>query len=107
MTDEVIKPFNMPNNKLFPKIGYVGKGRRVEFVGSSLKQDKITYTHRMIVNICINLNYNQYYNLENCLFGSVKITKNSDIDKYKYSGYVIRFDGMKHFHFLVVDLVKM
>ena len=97
----------MPNNKLFPKIGYVGKGRRVEFVGSSLKQDKITYTHRMIVNICINLNYNQYYNLENCLFGSVKITKNSDIDKYKYSGYVIRFDGMKHFHFLVVDLVKM
>ena len=97
----------MPNNKLFPKIGYVGKGRRVEFVGSSLKQDKITYTHRMIVNIYINLNYNQYYNLENCLFDSVKITKNSDIDKYKYSGYFIGFDGMEHFHFLVVDLVKM
>ena len=54
----------MPNNKLFPKIGYVGKRRRVEFDGSPLKQDKITYTHRMIVNIYINLNYNQYYNLK-------------------------------------------
>ena len=41
MTDEVIKPFNMPNNKLFSKIGYVGKRRRVEFDGSSLKQDKL------------------------------------------------------------------
>ena len=25
--------------------------------------------------------------LGNCLFGSVKLTKNADLDKYKYSGY--------------------
>ena len=31
-------------------------------------------------------------NLENCLFGAVKLTKNPDIDKYKYSGYGIGFD---------------
>ena len=31
--------------------------------------------------------------LENCLFGAVKITKNTDVDKYKYSGYGIGFDG--------------
>ena len=31
--------------------------------------------------------------LENCLFGAVKLTNNSDIDKYKYSGYGIRFDA--------------
>ena len=30
--------------------------------------------------------------LENCLFGTVKFTKNADFDKYKYSGYVIGFD---------------
>ena len=30
--------------------------------------------------------------LGNCLFGSVKITKNIDLDKYKYSGYGIGFD---------------
>ena len=27
--------------------------------------------------------------LENCVFGAVKITKDSNIDKYKYSGYGI------------------
>ena len=28
-----------------------------------------------------------------CLFGAVKLTKNSDIDKYKYSGYGLGFDS--------------
>ena len=30
--------------------------------------------------------------LENCLFGAIKITENSDVNKYKYSGYGIGFD---------------
>ena len=30
--------------------------------------------------------------LVNCLFGEVTRTKNSDVDKYKYSGYGIGFD---------------
>ena len=30
--------------------------------------------------------------MENCLFGAVSLTKNGDIDKYKYSGYGIGFD---------------
>ena len=30
--------------------------------------------------------------LLNCLFGAVSLTKNVDIDKYKYSGYGIGFD---------------
>ena len=30
--------------------------------------------------------------LVNCLFGAVSITKNADINKYKYSGYGIGFD---------------
>ena len=31
--------------------------------------------------------------MKNALFGAVKLTKNTDIDKYKYSGYGIGFDG--------------
>ena len=31
--------------------------------------------------------------LQNCLFGAVKLTKNSDIDKYEYAGYGIGFDS--------------
>ena len=34
-----------------------------------------------------------YPTLVNTLFGVVKLTKNSDINKYKYSGYRIGFDG--------------
>ena len=30
--------------------------------------------------------------MENCLFGAVSLTKNADIDKYRYSGYGIGFD---------------
>ena len=30
--------------------------------------------------------------IKNCLFGAVTLTKNADIDKYKYSGYGIGFD---------------
>ena len=30
--------------------------------------------------------------IKNCLFGAVTLTKNADIEKYKYSGYGIGFD---------------
>ena len=33
----------------------------------------------------------------NCLFGSVKLTKNDNPDKYKYSGYGIGFDSREEF----------
>ena len=35
--------------------------------------------------------------LQNCLFGAVKLTKNSDIDKYQYRGYGIGFDSRETF----------
>ena len=34
---------------------------------------------------------------QNCLFGAVKLTKNADIDKCKYSGYGIGFDSRGSF----------
>ena len=38
--------------------------------------------------------------LKNCLFRSVKLTKNPDQDKYKYSGYGIWFDSCSEFLFI-------
>ena len=38
-------------------------------------------------------NLNTDFTLNNCLFGSVKLTKNADLDKYKYSGYGKGFDS--------------
>ena len=37
--------------------------------------------------------------LENCLFRAVSLTKNVDIDLYKYSGYGNRFDRKGNFSF--------
>ena len=75
-----------------------------KFKGGFLKQDKPAFNHGKIVNIYIvydlesNLN-NFVPALENCLFEAVKLTKNSDIDKYKYAGYGIGFDSKGNFLF--------
>ena len=37
--------------------------------------------------------------INNCLFGSVKLTKSADLDKYKYNGYSIGFDSCLEFLF--------
>ena len=42
---------------------------------------------------------NTDFTLGNCLFGSVRLTKNADPDKNKYSGYGIRFDSPSEFLF--------
>ena len=60
--------------------------------------DKVTFNHGKVVNIYIdyeistNVNINDYLTLENFLFGAVTLTKNADIDKYKYAGYGVGFD---------------
>ena len=64
-----------------------------------MKQDKISYLHGSIVNIYIVYSLdtikntgNTDFTAQNCLFDAVKITKNRDTSKYKYSGYGICFD---------------
>ena len=37
--------------------------------------------------------------IKNCLFGAATLTKNADIEKYKYSGYGIGFDKRSNFSF--------
>ena len=95
---ERISSITTSNYSITPELRYYGSKIRVKFNGSCLKQDKITYTHGRTVNIHIvyeidkNYNISSYPTLENCLFGAVSLTKNNDIDKYKYSGYGIGFD---------------
>ena len=43
------------------------------------------------------LNYHADFNLEHCLFGAVKLTKNADVDRHKYFGCGIGFDGKRVF----------
>ena len=67
--------------------------KQSKFIGNCLKQDKVTFNHGKVVKIYIvyeistNLNISNYPTLKNYLFGAVTLTKNADIDKYKYSGF--------------------
>ena len=78
---------------------------RVKFIGGYLKQPKVSYTHKTIVNIYIvyelgaSSSNNNDPTLKNCLFGAITLTKNTDIDKYGYSGYGIGFDRRSSFSF--------
>ena len=45
LSDERINSIKTPNYIITPKLNYYGTKTRVEFNGSCLKQDKITYTH--------------------------------------------------------------
>ena len=53
----------------------------------------------IVYQISKNINISDYPTLELCLFGAIKLTKNTDIDKYVYSGYAIRLDRHGNFSF--------
>ena len=79
--------------------------KQSKFIGNCLKQDKVTFNHGKVVNIYIvyeisrGINISHCPTLENCLFEAVTLTKNSDIGKYKHSGYGIGFDRHGSFSF--------
>ena len=100
MSDERISSITAPNYSVTPFLDYYGTKIRVEFSGKCLKQDKITYNHGRVVNICIVYeNIGDYPTLENCLFRAVSLTKNAGIDENKYSGYGTGFDRHGSFSF--------
>ena len=97
LSEEFIKPPRSNNNILAAVLEDIANKEKVKFNGSCLIQDQITYTPKTIVNICIvyemtkKSSISSYPAPENCLFGAIELTKNPDIDKYKYSGYGIGF----------------
>ena len=105
LSDEKINSSKTPNHSITPNLDYYGTKTRVKFRGNCLKQDKITFRHKKIVNIYIayeltgsSSNGNDP-TVINSLFGAVRLTRNADIDKYGYSGYEIGFNRRGSFSF--------
>ena len=105
ISNENIKPPATSNNSLNPRLSYNDTKIKVQFTGSCLKQPKSTFTHKKVVNIYIvyelgasSSNINDPA-IKNCLFGAVTLTKNADIEKYKYSGFGVGFDRRSSFSF--------
>ena len=105
LSNESIKPPTTSNNSLNSRLSYNDTKIKVQFTGSCLKQPRFTFTHKKVVNIYIVYELGAYSShnsdtaLKNCLFGAVTLTKNADIEKYKYSGYCIVFDRRSSFSF--------
>ena len=77
----------------------------ISFDGHCLIWNKIYYP-KQVINLYISYtltpllrNLNTSFTSNNCLFGSVELTKNADPDKYKYSGCDIGFDSRSDFLF--------
>ena len=87
MSDERLNSNTASSYTTTPELRFYGTKTRVEFNGSCLKQDKVTYSHETIVNIYIvyemskNYSISSYPTLENWFFGAVSLIKNADIDQ--------------------------
>ena len=105
MSNESIKPPTTSNNSLNPRLSYYGSKIRVQFTRSCLRQPNFAFSHKKVVNIYIvyelgaSSSHINNPTLKKCLFGAVTLTKNADIEKYKYLGYGIGFDRRSSFSF--------
>ena len=106
LSDKAITLYATSDNSLTPLIDHYGIKERLKLNRSCLKQsNKFTYDygHKVNVYILYELSASSSNNsnplLKNCLLGAVTLTKNSDIEKYGYSGYGIGFDRRSGFSF--------
>ena len=102
LSDETIISTTTSTDKSATKTIYDNARIKVRFNGDLLRQNQVTYNHGPVVNIYIVYETTpdtktSNITLENCLFGAIEKTKNSDVDKYKYSGYGIGFDSRGSF----------
>ena len=98
LSNESIKQPTTTNNSLTPELDYYGTKTKIKLTGSFLKQSSHIFTHKKVVNIYIvyelaaSSSHTRDPTIKNCLFDAVTLTKNADIEKYKYAGYGIEFD---------------
>ena len=80
----------------------------MDFNGLCLVKTKKNSTPNKLINLYISYTLGSQlkslktdFTLSNCLFGSLKLTKNADLGNYKFKGYGIGFDPRSEF--LITD----
>ena len=101
LSNEKIKPLYTSNKSLSQELEWMNNSKiRLRFAGSCLKQeDNAAYTLNNVVHLFIVYELDRWpqglsakFTLKDCLFGTVKLTKNAYPNKYSYSGYGTGFD---------------
>ena len=90
LSNESLEVVFTSSNTLTPSVNYYREKTRLKFTGSVLQQKIVTCRHRKVVNIYAVYEITNFHDIDNyptlanALFGAVKLTKNADIDKYKF-----------------------
>ena len=105
LSNKSSKPPTTSDNSITSELNYYGTKIKIKLTGSCLKQSEHIFTHKKVVNIYIvyelaaSSSHDSDPTIKNCLFRAVNLTKNPDIEKYKYSSYGIGFDRRSRFSF--------
>ena len=105
LSDERTNSVKTANHSITPNLDCYGTQTRTELHGNCLKENKVPFKDGKVGNIYIVYERNKilsirdYPTLKNCLFGAVALPKNTDINKYRYSGYEITFHRHGSFSF--------
>ena len=100
---KITAPETSTSNGKAPILEYESDKIRLLVRGNLLKQNKAAYNHKKTVStytvyeISSPFTSQSSVTLKSSLFGAVTVTKNSDINKYKCSGYGIGFDSKGSF----------
>ena len=105
LSNEGIKTSTTSNNSRNPRLSYYDTKVRVQITKKCLKQSNHIFIHKKVLNIYIvyelaaSSSHTSDPTIKNCLFGAITLTKNTDIEKYKYFGYGLGFDKRSSFSF--------
>ena len=95
-----------------PNIKYFGVKTGIQFNNNPLATEQINYA-RKIVQVYIVYDLGNWilpknllinFTLKDCLFWATDIVKNSDKQKYMYSGHGIVFDGKGEYNLVIISL---
>ena len=99
MSEESIEKLNKSDSNFAPTFLDHYSLKDINLNGYCLMKNNICIPKK-VINLYISYtlgvqlrDFNTDYTLRNCLFGSVKLTKNADLDKYKYTDCGIGFDS--------------
>ena len=105
MSEESIENITKSNSNFAPTFFDHHSLPGINFNEHCLIKNNI-FIPKMVINLYISYtlgphlrNLNTDFTLSHSLFGFVKLTKNVDLDKYKYTGYGIGFDSRSDFLF--------
>ena len=107
MSNKKAQPPFTADKSFSPNVIWMNNSRiRLRFTGTCLRQELASFTLSNIVNLFIVYelgkrlqNLNVKFNLKDYSFGDIKLTKNSNPNKYSYLGYGIGFDCRSLFSF--------